>query len=337
MIDVRLLDPAGESAWNGYVLSRSGTHFAQRTEWRRLTTEFFPVAARWWLARDESGRIAGVLPAFRGRDTLFSAPGGLVADSPEFAAALLVQACAEVKQSGLRWLELRDQAEEWAGLVTNSEHVTLVLDLADTADAQWATFPPKVRNQIRKAERSALRCERGHHQLDAFHRVFSEHMRDLGTPTMEPAYFRRALELYGEAAEVIVVYRGDLPIGGMFAIRQAQTVYDPWASSLRRHFELCPNNLLYWEALRFAIASGARRFDFGRSQPGSGTYRFKEQYGARPCALRYQYALGRAERIPTLTDQKASLDLAVRVWQRLPLPLARVIGPRARRHFPEAL
>jgi len=123
----------------------------------------------------------------------------------------------------------------------------------------------------------------------------------------------------------------------MFAVRHRDSVADPWASSLRRHFDACPNNLLYWDAIRFAIAGGARHFDFGRSQPGSGTFHFKEQYGARPRALAYQYALGRAARVPTLADQKSSLDLAVRAWRRLPLPLARMIGPRARRLFPEAL
>jgi FemAB-related protein (PEP-CTERM system-associated) len=337
VIRVRPLDAGDGEAWNDYVLSRPGTHFAQRTEWRHLVTAFFPVAARWWLAEDEAGRIAGVLPAFRGSGALFSAPGGLVADTPEAAAALLAQARAEVEHDGLRWLELRDQAVEWAELPTNPEHVTLVLDLAGTVEEQWAGFPPKVRNQVRKAERSGLRCERGADHLEAFHRVFSENMRDLGTPAMEPAYFRRALELYGEAAEVLVVYRDRLPVGGMFAVRHARTVFDPWASSLRRFFELCPNNLLYWEAMRDAIKGGARCFDFGRSQPGSGTYRFKEQFGARPQPLHYQYALGRAARIPTLADQKASLDLASRLWRLLPLPLARVIGPRARRHFPEAL
>jgi FemAB-related protein (PEP-CTERM system-associated) len=337
VIRVRRLEPAAEAAWNEYVLSRPGTHFAQRTEWLHLETEFFPVAARWLLASDESDRIVGILPAFRGRTTLFSAPGGIVADSPEAAAALIAQAREEVGRDRLRWLELRDQVARWPGLATNPEHVTLVLDLAASEEALWTSFPAKVRNQIRKAERSGLDCRRGHDQLAAFHRVFSENMRDLGTPAMEPAYFRRALELYGGDAEVLVVRRGDLAVGGMLVVRHGDTLFDPWASSLRRFFELCPNNLLYWDAQRHALAVGARRFDFGRSQPGSGTFRFKQQFGARSVALHYQYALGRAPRMPTLGEQKSSLGLAVRIWRRLPLPVTRALGPRARRFFPEAL
>jgi len=337
VIAVRPLTAADEAAWDAYVLGRPGSHFAQRTAWRRLTTEFYGVEARWWLARDAGGRIVGALPLFRGKYTLFSAPGGLLADDDAAAATLIEHARADVARERLRWLELRDQAREWPGLVTNPEHVTLVLDLAPDADAQWKAFDAKLRNQIRKAERSDLRCVRGRDQVAAFHRVFSEHMRDLGTPTMEARYFARALELYGGDADLLVVWHGDRPIGAMFVVAHGATFADPWASSLRRFFALCPNNLLYWEAVRGAIAAGARRFDFGRSQPGSGTYRFKMQYGAAPQPLAYQYALGTATEVPTLAAQKSSLDLAVRVWQRLPLAVTRAVGPRARRLFPEAL
>lgn len=337
MITVRPLTAADEAAWDAYVLGRPGSHFAQRAAWRRLTTEFHGVEPRWSMACDAAGGIVGVLPVFRGKDTLFSAPGGLLADDDTAATALIERARADVARENLRWLELRDQAHEWPGLLTNPEHVTLVLDLAPDADAQWKAFDAKLRNQVRKAEKSGLRCVRGHDQVAAFHRVFSENMRDLGTPAMEARYFARALELYGADADLLVVWHGDVPIGGMFVVAHGMTFADPWASSLRRYFALCPNNLLYWEAVRGAIAAGARRFDFGRSQPGSGTYRFKEQYLARPHPLAYQYALGTATEVPTLAAQKSSLDLAVRVWQRLPLAVTRVIGPRARRLFPEAL
>ncbi len=337
MIDVRPLTASDATAWDSYVLARPGSHFAQRTAWRTLTSEFFGVEARWWMAHDAAEQIVGVLPLFRGKDTLFSAPGGLLAEDDVAAAALIEHARADVAREGLRWLELRDQARAWPGLATNPEHATLVLELADDADAQWKRFDAKLRNQIRKAEKSGLHCTRGRDQVDAFHRVFSENMRDLGTPAMEVRYFARALALYGDDADLLVVWLGDRPIGGMFTVAHGATITDPWASSLRRFFALCPNNLLYWEAVRGAIAAGARRFDFGRSQPGAGTYRFKVQYGAAPQPLAYQYALGTAQEVPTLAAQKSSLDLAVRIWQRLPLAVTRAVGPRARRLFPEAL
>jgi hypothetical protein len=47
--------------------------------------------------------------------------------------------------------------------------------------------------------------------------------------------------------------------------------------------------------------------------------------------------LGTATRVPTLADQKGSLDLAVRLWRKLPLPIAAVLGEPAKRLFPEVM
>lgn len=54
----------------------------------------------------------------------------------------------------------------------------------------------------------------------------------------------------------------------------------PWASTLREHRSRGPNNLVYWEALQWAIHRGAQRFDFGRSPRAGGTHRFEVGWGA---------------------------------------------------------
>ncbi|MEZ5583585.1 MAG: GNAT family N-acetyltransferase [Candidatus Competibacteraceae bacterium] len=72
----------------------------------------------------------------------------------------------------------------------------------------------------------------------------------------------------------------------------------PWASSLRKYNSLSPNMLLYWSVLEFACKKGYRIFDFGRSTPGEGTYRFKEQWGAKPVQLYWHYWLRGGRPLP---------------------------------------
>src|SRR2546425_702937 len=169
------------------------------------------------------------------------------------------------------------------------------------------------------------------------HRVLLENLRDLGTPVRSASYYRAAAAALGEAAEVLVLEHRGRAAGAMFLTRLGDTVSDPWASSLRRFFALCPNQVLYWEAIRWGIARGAQWFDMGRSQWGSGTFRFKQQWGAAPVPLYYQYVLGRAPRVPTLEAQRRAFDLAVRLWRRLPLAVAAPLGERVKRLFPETL
>lgn len=336
---VRPFEPLDGEAWDAYVRGREESHFGQRVAWKTLTESAYGVPACYWLA-EEAGRVRGVLPLFRrgGRTPrLFSAPGGMLADDDGVAAALLAPAREQVRRERLAWLELRDQRRAWPGLETNDEHVTMVLELAGDAEAQWKAFDTKLRNQVRKGEKAGFERRWGHDLLPAFHRVLLENMRDLGTPIRGEAYYRQALRLLGEAADVLVIEHAGDPAGAMFTVEHRDTLMDPWASSLRRHFARCPNQVLYWEALRRAIVRGLRRFDFGRSQWNSPTFRFKEQWGAKPVALHYQYALGSAGRMPTLAEQKGTLDLAVRIWRKLPLPLAAALGEPAKRLFPEVM
>lgn len=338
-LQVRAFAPADGAAWDAYVRANAASHFGQLVAWKTLTERTHGVVARYSLA-EEAGRVRGVLPLFLGRGRsprLFSAPGGLLADDPSVAAALLEPARREVRDGRLTWLELRDQRVAWPGLATNDEHLTMVLDLAPDADAQWATFDAKLRNQVRKGEKAGYERRWGHGQAADFHRVLLENMRDLGTPIRGTAYYRQALELLGEAADVLVIERAGEPAGAMFTVAHRDTLMDPWASSLRRHFAYCPNQVLYWEALRRGIGRGLAKFDFGRSQWNSPTFRFKEQWGAKPVPLHYQYVLGTAAAVPTLEAQKGSFGLAVDIWKRLPLPLAAAFGEPAKRLFPEVM
>ena len=338
-VRIRALANEDRPAWDAHVLASPHSHFGQLTAWRDLTERSHDVRAEYRLA-ESGGRVVGVLPLFRrpGRPgALFSAPGGLLADDPAIAEALLAPAREQVAREGLQWLELRDQRVAWPGLETSGEHVTMVLELAADRESQWKAFDSKLRNQIRKGEKAGFAIRWGHDGLSDFHRVMLENLRDLGTPVRGERYFRDALAGLGERADLLVISRAGEAAGAMFTIAHRDTLTDPWASSLRRHFAHCPNQVLYWEAIQRAISAGMRRFDFGRSQWESATYRFKEQWGARPVPLHYQYVLGRGSRIPTLADQKGSMALAVSLWRRLPLPLARLLGEPAKRRFPEVL
>ena len=246
-------------------------------------------------------------------------PAGLLADDDAAAARLLEPARAALEEKRLAYVELRDQRRAWDGLATNDEHLTMVLSLPPDPDILWKAFDAKLSNQIRKGLKSEFTIDWSS-RADGFYRVMLENMRDLGTPIMAADYYQAVAGSYGDAAEILAISRKGLPAGAMFTVRRGHVVADPWASSLRSMFRYCPNQVLYWEALQRAISSGATEFDMGRSQQGSGTYRFKEQWGAKPVQLYYQYMLAPGQTMPTLAQQKQQFDLAVQVWRKLPTP-----------------
>jgi lipid II:glycine glycyltransferase (peptidoglycan interpeptide bridge formation enzyme) len=108
----------------------------------------------------------------------------------------------------------------------------------------------------------------------------------------------------------------------------------PWASSVRDYKALCPNQMLYWEAIRFAMARGFKEFDFGRSTPNEGTFNFKKQWGAAPVQLNWQYLLGASRLVPELNPSNPRYRLAIGAWKRLPVWATKAIGPSIVRNIP---
>jgi hypothetical protein len=109
------------------------------------------------------------------------------------------------------------------------------------------------------------------------------------------------------------------------------TVLVPWASSLREWRSRNPSNLLYWEVMRSACDKGLRWLDFGRSSPGGGTYRFKMQWGGRERRLHWQVDPG--ERPSVVDSGNPRYRWMIQAWQKLPVPLSRLIGPVIRKRL----
>ena len=125
---------------------------------------------------------------------------------------------------------------------------------------------------------------------------------------------------------------GEKPVGGLVAIDFAGAVTVPWASTLREERHRCPNNQIYWEALRWAIERGAREFDFGRSPIGGGTYRFKRGWGAKERPLAWKRLSPAGDRLAAkAAGDSALLRRLSAIWSRLPVPVTTRLGPRLRR------
>ena len=225
------------------------------------------------------------------------------------------------------------ETNRWYGSAS-TKRVRLSLDLLQSPEALFSTFKSKLRSQIRKPMKEGLTVRIGHLDLvDEFYEVFAQNMRDLGSPVHAKRLIIEVLREFSETAWIFVVDAGRKPIACSLCIGFKDTMANPWASSLRRYRQLSPNMLLYWAMLEFACQRGYEKFDFGRSSPGEGTYKFKEQWGAKPQPL-YWYQLstepGAGEEGSLAKDK---MSRAIEYWKRLPVLVTKTIGPRIRRYI----
>jgi FemAB-related protein (PEP-CTERM system-associated) len=340
---LRIETDVPQAGWDAYVAARTESRGPHRWAWRGVLARTFGHRTHGFAACD-GGEIVGILPLVLYRSRMFgrygvSMPcldyGGVLADSPDIAERLLEAAIGVARAAGARHLELRHTARLFPGLPCRTHKVAMRLALESTEARQWQALDRKVRNQVRRAEKEGLRVERGGAELSQpFYQVFAENMRDLGTPVYPRRFFEEIVRTFPEHAQLFAVWQGDRPLAGSIVFAHDDSLQVMCASALRRFNRLCPNMLLYWEMVRFAIACGLSRFDFGRSTPGGGTYEFKRQWGAEPEALYWEYWLRDGGPLPDLSPTNTRYQLAIRLWQRLPVAVTRIVGPQIVRNLP---
>ena len=325
-----------DSAWREFVSAHPGARVEHDLAWRDVFARTYGYQPQYLMVRDESG-VTGVLPLFAastwrlGR-CLVSLPfldcGGPVASSPWVRDELMAAARRQATDLNAAYLEVRTLSPSADGATTHTHKAKLVLNLVGDADAMWKAVGPKVRNQVRRAEKQGLeiRVDTGE-RLDMFYRLYSHNMRDLGSPAAPRRLFTHAFECFGARAKLITLWLGDQAVAGAVWLHSGRTAYVPWASSLRRFFSLSPNNLLYWEAIRMACEARCREFDFGRSTIDSGPYRFKTQWGAQPQQLYWQYYCRDGVAAPPQPNEQRGFRLASSIWRRLPVCAANLLGP----------
>lgn len=323
--------------WNDFVNTDNAASLYHLAAWDGIFRKTFGHTS-FHIVVKHNNSIQGVLPLTLIKSRLFgkylvSMPflnyGGVCTSNEQVAKMLIQEAISIARQEKVAYIELRQKRELNLDLPVKKSKVTLILELKKNPDDLWAMLDAKVRNQIRKAQKANLRLEIGSaDQVKNFYEVFCVNMRDLGTPVYSMAFFENIAEDLENRVRIFSIFLGDKAVASGYTLGFKDSLEIPWASSIREYNKLCPNTLLYWEIIKYACKSGYKYFDFGRCSPDSGTYNFKKQWGAEPKQLYWYYWLPNGEQMPELNPKNPKYKLLIALWQRLPLCVANLVGPR---------
>jgi len=327
--------------WDAFVRNQHGrTHF-HLFGWQEVMRSTLGHETI-YLATRNAGALSGVLPLVRVKSALFghylvSMPfvnyGGPLG-SAESVRALSAEAVRIADGDGVKLLELRSAVELPLELPVSHRKVTVVLDLPRDRDALMKGFPAKLRSQVRRPEKEGVSFSFGADQVDPFFAVFARHMRDLGTPTQGRRLFRTIARAFPEDAWFGCAWLKGEPIAAGAGFRWGREFEMTWASALSEFNRTAGNMGLYRAFMERAIAAGCERFNFGRCTPGSGTHRFKLQWGGREEALWWYQHTANGAPGATPSPDRGALRWAPSVWRRLPLAVATSLGPQIVRNIP---
>jgi FemAB-related protein (PEP-CTERM system-associated) len=344
-IDVRIAEQSDEKKWNRFIKDKKGISSSHVYGWGRAVEKTYRHSS-YYLIAEQNEQVVGVLPLvymkipfFRGQ--MVSLPYcdecDMIVTSDMAGNLLIHRAISIAHELKAGFVELRGATYGYyissldlpVSKLTNK--VRMVLELPSSSQELWKQFKSKLRSQIRKAERNGLRFQWAtYDDIIAFYRIFCVNMRDLGSPVHSMRWFENLLRCYGEDMRIGLVYYSNRPVGGGVILAAGEKIQILWASTLRDFNRLAPNMLLYWKLLEFASDNGYGQFDFGRSTPGEGTYKFKLQWGAIPEPLKW-YRIYMDRKVDGKNKSNSGTrSIVAQIWQRLPLPIANCLGPKIR-------
>jgi FemAB-related protein (PEP-CTERM system-associated) len=330
-------------AWEQFVTHHATSSNYHRWGWKQVIENSFHWPT-FYLMAEEGEEVRGILPLVWQKSRMFgnfvtSLPflncGGVVAEDQSTKDALVSEAVALTKRVRADYLELRHRSDPELSLPAKTHKVAMVLPVGPKEEAMWATLPHKVRTDIRKSVKAGLEAEFGGRELlPTFYEIFAQNMRDLGTPVYGRGLFSEIFSAFPNDSYICIVRHKDRAIATSFLSGYRDTVEALWSSSLYEFAPMKPNMFLYWRILCFAGERGYRVFDFGRSSVGSGTHRFKKQWGSQEIPLHWAYWVPDGRTLPEVNNQNPRYQFAIRVWQKLPVSITKLIGPPIVRCLP---
>ncbi len=339
-----------DTLWEEYVARHPEATLFHTLMWRDAVREVYDHPCRYLTAWQDE-RLAGVLPLMliesrlAGR-ILVSVPygvyGGSLADNEAGHEALLNHAAALADRLRCRWMDIRSMEARSPALPIVDRYVTFRRALPGRADQVLATLPRKARAAARQArERHELEAVFDDGQLETVWSLYTQSMRRVASVNYPLRFFRQLVDRTAPVSSreddpprshrpghlvQIVRFRGKA-IAGLLSFIYRDTLMPYFAGCDERFEKLHPNNFLYLTAMERGVELGCRLFDFGRSrESNAGAYNFKRFQGFEPTPLRYQYYVPPGGRAPDLHPDNRKLEMAQRLWSRLPLAVTRPLG-----------
>jgi FemAB-related protein (PEP-CTERM system-associated) len=296
--------------------------------WARAAEAGCGQVDRTLVAEDARGRIVGLLPLTEVRSPLFGSAlvsagfgvgGGIVGEPVDALAEAAWQLASGL---GCDSVELRGGALPSGWERRQGVYFGFARDLPAADDAVLKAIPRKQRAEVRRSLGFDLDVAVGRGLADHY-RVYSESVRNLGTPVFPRRLFEAMLDEFGDGADILTVSRGGRPLASVLSFYHRGTVYPYWGGGTAEARTWRANDRLYYELMRHAAARGCTRFDFGRSKAGTGAFAFKKNWGFEPKPLVYAVRGETRETNPMSPRYR----LQVALWKKLPLGLANLVGP----------
>lgn len=245
-----------------------------------------------------------------------------------------------MERRNLKYLEIRPVngafglSSETGRFQPSTNYWLHVVDLSQDLDQVFQSFHIDcVQRRIHRAERAGLteRSGRSDDLLTEFYALFVMTRGRHGLPPIPYAWFRNLIQFQGEALNIRVAYKGEIPVSAILTLRFRDVVYYKYGCSNTRFKQFAATPWLLWRAITAAKLEGAVQFDMGRTEMDNpGLLSFKNHWVAQPKRLVY-WRYPNASSLNSVGGWR--LNVAKRLFSSMPDGLRTIAGDFIYRHI----
>lgn len=336
-----MIDPVSDLRWGHFVAEQPAAQIFHHPAWIALLREQYNFRTFAACLLQGDAIVAGmpiceVAPPFRRRRWVclpFSDRcGPLGLDAP--IAALSGETLRRAAAIGAT-LEIRDSTVSNPRLERQTTHWLHVTQLERSPEQLMKALHPDVRRRIRKARAIGLTHEIRHDSeaIALFYELHLRTRRKQGVPIQPRSYFTAFQRYIIERGLgfVMLVRRGDEVLSAAVFCTFGKTALYKYGASHPEKLELGSNYLLFWEAMTYAMQSGLRLFDFGKTTMSNDGLRFfKNKWNSIETELPYLFA----PEAPSMRLHDGISERIVKpIIQHSPALVCRIAGEMLYRHF----
>jgi len=333
-----MLDIFGDCAkWDDYVQRHPAATVYHLSAWGRAVSASMGHKC-YYITIEDQGEICALVPLIHVSSMLFgkslisvafATNGGPLFDNAA-ALELLDAECRILSEKlDVDYLECRNMDvvhQDWPR--KKDMYSSFRKNLSADNDVNMKEIPRKQRAMVRKAIKFDLRAVVDPLPNRLFS-MYSESVRNLGSPVFPKKLFYCLKQEYGENCEILTVETPEgKPVSSVMTFYFRDEVVPYYGGGTKEARGLAANDFMYWSLMAHAVSQrGCRIFDFGRSKNDSGAFSFKKNWGFEPKALHYEFLLKAGGELPDINPLNPKYQMMIKIWKKLPLPIANIVGP----------
>jgi len=346
---ITLLKSADEEDWENFISKNSESRFYHGLSFRKFLEKTYPNCKGIYFLKKNGGKIKAAFPLFLldnkilGKKIIslpFLDNGGFLGEYNVLEVKNLLEILN--KRFSKTPVELRlnkyfksykldEEKFLGAGFSKDTSRSQMITSL-ENESVMWKKFHKHTRNDIRKAEKSdlQLRIIKDSLELKAFYRLYFQNMKKFGTPQHSYEFFHNLLNMLGNNFYGLNCYKKNTLIGSIILLFNKNFGYVAFNVSNPEFRKFRPNDLLYWESIKYLRNRKVKSLDLGQVEMtkehsrARNLYKFKKKWLAKDYERAYFYF----PRENSNLDRKDTLKKFRTLWSFFPKSILRFLGPK---------